>query len=67
MSAALGMTVKARVFTGDFEEALVALLGKDACGLSASTVGRLKEASSEEHTRWSAPAGSARRPDRCRS
>jgi hypothetical protein len=27
------------VSTGDFEEALVALLGKDAGGLSASTVG----------------------------
>ena len=41
------------VSTGDFEEALVALLGKDAGGLSATTVGRLKEAWSEEHARWS--------------
>ena len=41
------------VSTGDFEEALVALLGKDAGGLSASTVARLKEAWSEEHARWS--------------
>jgi transposase-like protein len=41
------------VSTGDFEEALMALLGKDAGGLSASTVGRMKEAWSEEHTRWS--------------
>src|SRR5262249_12608707 len=32
---------------------LVASLGKDAGGLSASTIGRLKEARSEEHTRWS--------------
>ena len=32
------------VSTGDFEEALVALLGKDAGGLSAATVGQLKEA-----------------------
>jgi NADH:ubiquinone oxidoreductase subunit F (NADH-binding) len=32
------------ISTGDFEEALIALLGKDACGLSASSVGRLKEA-----------------------
>jgi hypothetical protein len=31
------------VSTGDFEEALVALLGKDAGGLSASTIGRLKD------------------------
>jgi hypothetical protein len=41
------------VSTGDFEEALIALLGKDAPGLSASTIGRLKEAWSEEHARWS--------------
>jgi putative transposase len=41
------------VSTGDFEEALLALLGKDAPGLSASTIGRLKEAWSEEHARWS--------------
>ena len=41
------------VSTGDFEEALVALLGKDAGGLSATTIGRLKEAWSEEHARWS--------------
>jgi hypothetical protein len=41
------------VSTGDFEEALLALLGKDAGGLSASTIGRLKDAWSDEHTRWS--------------
>jgi putative transposase len=39
------------VSTGDFEEALIALLGKDAGGLSATTVGRLKDAWSEEHAR----------------
>jgi putative transposase len=43
------------------EEALVALLGKDAGGLSASTVGRLKEARSQEHTRWSKRDLSAKR------
>src|SRR5580693_657741 len=32
------------ISTGDFEEALAALLGKDAGGLSASTVARLKDA-----------------------
>lgn len=32
------------ISTGDFEDALGALLGKDASGLSASTIGRLKEA-----------------------
>ncbi len=41
------------ISTGDFEEALRALLGKDAGGLSASTIGRLKDAWSEEHARWS--------------
>jgi putative transposase len=41
------------ISTGDFEEALVALLGKDAGGLSASTIARLKDAWSEEHARWS--------------
>ena len=41
------------VSTGDFEEALTALLGKDAGGLSATTVGRLKEAWWQEHVRWS--------------
>ena len=37
------------VSSGDFEEALIALLGKDAGALSASTIGRLKDAWSEEH------------------
>ena len=41
------------ISTGDFEEALGALLGKDAGGLSASTIGRLKDAWSDEYTRWS--------------
>jgi putative transposase len=49
------------VSTGDFEEALVALLGKDARGLSASTIGRLKDAWSEEHVRWSRRDLSAKR------
>jgi putative transposase len=41
------------VSSGAFEEALSALLGKDAAGLSASTISRLKETWSEEHERWS--------------
>ena len=49
------------ISTGDFEEALVALLGKGAGGLSASTIGRLKEAWSEEHMRWSKRELSAKR------
>jgi transposase-like protein len=40
------------ISTGDFEEALAALLGKDAPGLSASTIARLKEVWIDEHKRW---------------
>jgi putative transposase len=40
------------ISTGDFEEALAALLGKDAPGLSAATVSRLKEAWTDDHNRW---------------
>jgi putative transposase len=49
------------VSTGDFEEALLALLGKDAGGLSASTIARLKDAWSDEHLRWSKRDLSAKR------
>ena len=49
------------ISTGDFEEALAALLGKDAPGLSASTIGRLKEAWIDEHIRWKKRDLSARR------
>jgi len=40
------------ISTGDFEEVLAALVGEDAPGLSASTIGRLKEVWTEEHERW---------------
>jgi len=49
------------ISTGDFEEALAALLGKDAPGLSASTISRLKEAWVDEHDRWKRRDLSARR------
>jgi putative transposase len=49
------------ISTGDFEDALIALLGRDAGGLSAATIGRLKEAWSEEHARWSKRDLSAKR------
>jgi putative transposase len=49
------------ISTGDFEDALIALLGRDAGGLSASTIGRLKETWSEEHARWSKCDLSAKR------
>jgi transposase-like protein len=49
------------ISTGDFEEALIGLLGKDADGLSASTISRLKEAWAEEHAHWSKRDLSAKR------
>jgi transposase-like protein len=49
------------VSTGDFEDALAALLGKEAPGLSASTIARLKETWIEEHARWKKRDLSARR------
>ncbi len=49
------------VSTGDFEEVLAALVGKDAPGLSASSIGRLKEAWTEEHAQWSQRDLSAKR------
>jgi putative transposase len=49
------------ISTGDFEDALIALLGRDGGGLSAATIGRLKEAWSEEHARWSKRDLSAKR------
>jgi len=49
------------VSTGDFEEALSALLGKDAVGLSASTIARLKDGWADEHLRWSKRDLSAKR------
>jgi transposase-like protein len=40
------------ISTGDFEEALAALLGKSAPGLSASTIVRLKDMWADEHAVW---------------
>src|SRR6476659_3538980 len=40
------------ISTGDFEEVLAALVGKDAPGLSASTIARLKEVWRDEHEHW---------------
>jgi putative transposase len=39
--------------TGDFSSALTALLGKDAPGLSANTISRLKEIWKSEYEQWS--------------
>ena len=49
------------ISTGDFEEALTALLGKDAPGLSASTIARLKDVWVDEHKRWNKRDLSAKR------
>ena len=56
------------ISTGDFEEALAALVGADAPGLSASTIARLEEpargggeAWSQEHARWQQRDLSAKR------
>jgi putative transposase len=40
------------ISTGEFSEALASLLGRDAPGLSASTISRLKLVWQEEHQRW---------------
>lgn len=40
------------ISTGDFSEALSALLGKNASGLSAAAIGRLKDGWLDEHTAW---------------
>jgi putative transposase len=49
------------ISTGDFSEALAALLGKDAAGLSASTIGRLKDGWLDEHAAWQKRDLSAKR------
>ena len=40
------------ISTGGFSEALAALLGRDAPGLSAGTISRLKAIWQQEHARW---------------
>lgn len=49
------------ISSGDFSEALAALLGPSAPGLSASTIGRLKEVWQEELARWQRRDLSAKR------
>ena len=41
------------ISTGDFSEALSALLGVNAAGLSASTVSRMKDGWTQEYEEWS--------------
>ena len=40
------------ISAGDFQEALAALLGKDAPNLSAAVIGRLKSEWEDEYRRW---------------
>jgi putative transposase len=47
--------------TGDFQQALAALLGKDAPNLSPSVIGRLKEAWTADYERWQRRDLSAKR------
>ena len=49
------------ISTGDFGEALAALLGKDAPGLSPSNIARLKEIWADEHKAWEKRDLSAKR------
>jgi transposase-like protein len=49
------------VSSGDFQEALTGLLGEQAEGLSASTLGRLKQKWLTEHDEWQARGLSTRR------
>jgi hypothetical protein len=49
------------ISTGDFSEALAALLGNDAAGLSASAIGRLKDGWFDEHAAWQKRDLSAKR------
>ena len=49
------------ISTGDFTEALAALLGPDAGGLSASSIARLTEVWAGEHVHWMKRDLSARR------
>ncbi len=49
------------ISTGDFGEALAALLGPDAPGLSATTIARLKATWGQEYERWTRRDLSAKR------
>ena len=49
------------ISTGDFQEALAALLGRDAPNLSPSVIGRLKDEWTDEYDRWQRRDLSARR------
>ncbi len=45
------------ISTGNYSEALAALLGKDAAGLSPNAIGRLKDGWQDEHAAWQKRVG----------
>ena len=49
------------ISTGDFSEALAALLGEDAAGISASAIGHLRDGWQDAHAAWQKCDLSARR------
>ena len=51
----------AGISTGDFQEVLTALLGKDAPNLSPAVIARLKSEWEDEYRRWQVRDLSARR------
>ncbi|MFC6743475.1 hypothetical protein [Methylobacterium tardum] len=53
------------ISTGDFQEALAALLGRDAPNLSPAVIARLTAAWADEDTRWQGRDISARRLSPC--
>jgi transposase-like protein len=61
LDAALPTLYLLGVSSGAFEEALSALLGPGASGLSAGVIGRLKSAWESEHERWQVRSLSGRR------
>jgi putative transposase len=61
LDALLSVLYLRGVSTGDFQEALAALLGKDAPNLSAAVVTRLTATWADEYARWQSRDLSARR------
>ncbi len=61
LEALLPVLSRRGVSTGDFQEALAALLGKDAPNLSPPVIARLKSDWQAEHERWQGRDLSARR------
>jgi len=61
LEALIPMLYLKGISTNDFPEALGAILGEDAAGLSPSTISRLSQVWQEEHEEWAGRDLSARR------